>query len=49
MLADYQVKNAVPLWQRIMPNTPAKIAVFATVFAAVSGVAAYAVLKNRHN
>lgn len=45
--ADYDKKNTKPLMQRVLPDTPLKMAIWAGVFASVAGIAAYAIMKKR--
>ena len=46
---EHDKKFRKPLMTRIMPDTPLKMAVWATVFAGITGFAAFVILKKRNS
>ena len=45
--AEYDKLHAKPFLQKVIPDTPVKVAVWATIFAAIAGTAAYVILKKK--
>ena len=42
-------KTKKPLLQKVIPDTPLKIAVWASIFAGIAGIAAYIILRKRQH
>lgn len=44
---EYEKQFIKPLSQRVIPDTPLKMAILASVLAGIAGVATYVILKRR--